>query len=66
MSIPARQIAEKLWVYADLLESEKCRLAAMQKLLTRDADEEAVRAIEREIESVREMARALWEQKGTL
>jgi hypothetical protein len=63
MSYTTRQVSAKLRRYADFLEAEKHRAAALFDLTNRDSTAETVRALEDEIEEVTAMANHLWEAK---
>lgn len=61
-----REIAEKLFAYAEWLESRKNDISAQYRVLHRDEDAELHNAYEAEEKQVRDMANILWDKKETL
>jgi len=61
-----REIAEKLYAYADHLSSRKNEINAQWHVLRRDEDAEMRRAYENEEHEVRSMANDLWEKKAAV
>ena len=61
-----RDIADKLWAYADLLEAEKSRLSFMYRLMHTDHVAEILGRIESDLEDVRGMANELWDKKESI
>lgn len=61
-----REIANKLWVYAELLEAEKCRAMAMFRITHDDAPAQIVARLDTEIEEARNMANELWDKKESI
>lgn len=66
MKMNTRDIAQKLYAYADMLEGEKCRAHAMCRILNDDRDSESFTRLEQEVEEVRQMAAELWNKKEAI
>jgi hypothetical protein len=61
-----REIADKLFAYADYLGSRKSEIDAQWRVLRRDRDAELRNAYESEETAVRDMANHLWEAKTSV
>ncbi|MEB2554099.1 hypothetical protein [Burkholderia cenocepacia] len=61
-----RDIADKLWAYADLLDSEAHRAHAIWRITHEDSASELKVRLDVEIEEVRSMANKLWDKKESI
>jgi len=61
-----REIAKKLWAYAELLDAEKSRAMAIFRITNDDALENIFARPDAEIEEVRTMANELWDKKESI
>lgn len=61
-----RDIASKLYAYADLLDAETSKLNARWRITGEDADAVAHNRYEHEAADVRVMAHELWDAKASV
>lgn len=61
-----RDIANKLYAYAVLLEVEKSRASAMYQITGSDSASELMNRLESEVKEIQDMANELWDKKESI
>jgi hypothetical protein len=61
-----RDIANKLFAYAALLESEKNRASAMYQITGSDSASELMNRLASELDEIHNMANELWDKKESI